>query len=86
MRRVRFMLDERGPYEGMMCFGVIGDGEIEFIAIPAPRGSIALSRSITVMAEDDEPFDAPIKDIVTAESRFDAESQLASGYILFETV
>ena len=32
MRRVRFFVDGRGPFEGMMKFGAIGDGEIEFIA------------------------------------------------------
>ena len=29
MRRVRFFVDGRGPFEGMMKFGTVGDGEIE---------------------------------------------------------
>ena len=41
MRWVRFSLDDEGPYNGMMCFGRVGDGEMEFIAITLPDAPLA---------------------------------------------
>lgn len=86
MRRVRFRLDDEGPYDGMMCFGRVGDGEVEFIAITLPDAPLAGFQTITVIPEDDEPFEAPIKILMKAESRFDTECRLMSGYVVFETV
>jgi hypothetical protein len=43
-------------------------------------------QTITVIPEDDEPFEAPIKILMKAESRFDTECDLMSGYVVFETV
>ena len=64
----------------------MGDGKVAFIAIPAPSGAVVVSRSVTVIAEDDYPCKVPIMTLVTAKSCFNAESASASGYIRFETV
>lgn len=86
MRRVRFAIDGRGPFEGMMKFGTIGDGEIEFVAIPARAGEFAMPRTVQVIPEDDDPFEAPIIRITTDASRYDEAADTMSGFVIFETV
>ncbi len=86
MRRVRFAIDGRGPFEGMMTFGSIGDGEIEFVAIPARAGEFTVPRTVQVIPEDDDPFEALIIRITTDASRSDEAAGTMSGFMIFETV
>lgn len=86
MHRARFMLDDNGPYDGMMCFGQVGDGEVEFIAIALPQTPSTGFRIITIIPEAGEPFEAPVKRLVSVESHTETRRKLTSGYIVFEKV
>ena len=86
MRRVNFTLDGWGPFAGMMRFGLIGDGEVEFIAIGMTRDEMSRFQTIEILPEDEESFEAPIKEAVVAESCLDTADARASGYITFETL
>ncbi|MEO1909700.1 MAG: hypothetical protein ABGX10_04605 [Paracoccus sp. (in: a-proteobacteria)] len=86
MRRVNFTLDGSGPFAGMMRFGLIGDGEVEFIAIGVTRDEMSRFQTIEILPEDEESFEAPIKEAVVAESCLDTADARASGYITFETL
>ncbi|KJZ33003.1 hypothetical protein TW83_00210 [Paracoccus sp. S4493] len=86
MRRVDFTLDGSGPYAGMMCFGQIGKGEIEFINILLPRDPMTAFQTVRVMVEGDETFDAPIRELVLIDDGDEPSADHSSGYITFETV
>ena len=86
MRRVRFFVEGQGPFEGMMKFGLIGDGEIEFIAIPAQACEFTTPEIMRVVPEDESPFEAPVIDIITDASRYDEAGRTMSGFVVFETI
>lgn len=86
MRRVDFTLDGSGPFSGMMCFGHIGKGEIEFIDIAQPPDPMTTFRTVRVMVEGDETFDAPVGELVFINDSEEEGADRSSGYITFETV
>ena len=86
MRRVDFTLDGSGPFAGMMCFGHIGKGEIEFTNIALPPDPMTTFQTVRVMVEGEETFDAPIGELVFIDDSGEGGTKCASGYITFETV
>ena len=86
MRRVRFFVDGRGPFEGMMKFGAIGDGEIKFIAIPAQACEFTVPQTVRVVPEDETPFEAPVVGLITDTSRYDEADRTMSGFVIFKAI
>lgn len=86
MRRVDFILDGSGPFPGMMCFGHVGKGEIEFIEILLPHDPKTTFQTVRVIVDDDETFDAPIRELVFIDDGDEPSSDHSSGYITFDTV
>lgn len=85
MTRVKFSIDGRGPFDGAMRFGKLGDGEIEFIAIPARVSGFGSPKTVTVHPDDGAEFSAPIVRITT-DGGYRAEADdTMTGYIVFET-
>ena len=84
MVRVRFSIDGRGPFDGMMRFGTPGERGIEFIAIPARAEDFAGARTIRVMPEDADPFEAPVIRITTDGGQYDDAVGTMTGYVVFQ--
>ena len=85
-RLLNFTLNGSGPFAGMMRFGLIGDGEVEFIAIGVTRDEMSRFQTIDIVTRDKVSFEASINEAVIVESCLGTASACAPGHYTFKTL
>jgi hypothetical protein len=84
MRRVKFSIDERGPFDGAIRRGNLAEGEIEFTAIPVRATEFTSARTIRIVPEEGPEIQASVVRITTDGGYREEADDTMTGYVAFK--
>lgn len=85
MRRVKFSIDERGPFDGAIRRGNLAEGEIEFTVIPVRATEFTGAKTIRIVPEEGLEFQASVVRITTDGGYRQEADDTMTGFVDFKS-